>query len=300
MIFQNKKALPFLAMLCALGWSLAYPLIKMGYSELGIYPDDLGNKILFAGIRFFAAGILVLITGALQKRKLFIGRSEAPLLLSFALVNTTLHYLFSYIGLSYIPSSRSTILDSMGGFLLIVLSCLIFDDDTFSKTKVIGCLLGFCGIAVINIAPIGTLFSDISFMGDGMILLNACCAAGGGLITRLISKKMDMLAATGYGMGIGGFLLILTGIFTGIQHSWNMTAKGVAIVISLILISAVCFGIYNMLLAYHPISKVAIYNALIPVFGVIFSALLLNEPFMWQYAAAGLLVASGIYVVNKK
>ncbi|MDY3791355.1 MAG: DMT family transporter [Oscillospiraceae bacterium] len=300
MIFQNKKALPFLAMLCALGWSLAYPLIKMGYSELGIYPDDLGNKILFAGIRFFAAGILVLITGALQKRKLIIGRREAPLLLSFALVNTTLHYLFSYIGLSYIPSSRSTILDSMGGFLLIILSCLIFDDDTFSKTKVIGCLLGFCGIAVINIAPIGTLFSDISFMGDGMILLNACCAAGGGLITRLISKKMDMLAATGYGMGIGGLLLIFTGIFTGIQHSWNMTAKGVAIVISLILISAVCFGIYNMLLAYHPISKVAIYNALIPVFGVIFSALLLNEPFMWQYAAAGLLVASGIYVVNKK
>lgn len=300
MIFQNKKALPFLAMFCALGWSLAYPLIKMGYSELGIYPDDLGNKILFAGIRFFAAGILVLITGALQKRKLIIGRSEAPLLLSFALVNTTLHYLFSYIGLSYIPSSRSTILDSMGGFLLIILSCLIFDDDTFSKTKVIGCLLGFCGIAVINIAPIGTLFSDISFMGDGMILLNACCAAGGGLITRLISKKMDMLAATGYGMGIGGLLLILTGIFTGIQHSWNMNAKGVAIVISLIFISAVCFGIYNMLLAYHPISKVAIYNALIPVFGVIFSALLLNEPFMWQYAVAGLLVASGIYVVNKK
>ena len=70
MIFQNKKALPFLAMFCALGWSLAYPLIKMGYSELGIYSDDLGNKILFAGIRFFAAGILVLITGALQKRKL--------------------------------------------------------------------------------------------------------------------------------------------------------------------------------------------------------------------------------------
>lgn len=300
MIFQNKKALPFLAMLCALGWSLAYPLIKMGYSELGIYSDDIGSKIFFAGIRFFTAGILVLITGALQKRKMKIGVSAAPLLLLFALVNTTFHYLFSYIGLSYIPSSRSTIIDSMGGFILIILSCLIFDDDSFSKTKLIGCFLGFCGIVVINIAPIDTFFSDISFMGDGMIFLNACCAAGGGLITRLISKKMDTLAATGYSMGIGGLLLILTGFFMGIQNSWNMTVKGVTIVILLILISAVCFGIYNMLLAYHPISKVAIYNALIPVFGVIFSTLLLNEPFMWQYAAAGLLVASGIYVINKK
>lgn len=299
MIFQNKKALPFLAIFCALGWSLAYPLIKMGYSELGIGSNDLGSKILFAGIRFFAAGALIMPLAALQKRKMNIGRIEAPLLFAFALVNTALHYLFSYIGLSYIPSSRSTILDSMGSFLLIILSCVIFEDDKFSKNKIIGCLLGFFGIAVINIAPIGELFSGITFMGDGMILLNACCAAGGGIITRIISKKMDMLTATGYGMSIGGLLLIAAGISAGIQNAWKLTAVGIVIVIALILISAVCFGIYNMLLAYHPISKVAIYNALIPVFGVIFSALLLNEPFMWQYAAAGMLVASGIYVINK-
>lgn len=62
---------------------------------------------------------------------------------------------------------------------------------------------------------------------------------------------------------------------------------------------AVCFSIYNMPLAYHPISKVAIYNALIPILGVMFSSILLKEPFMWQYVLAGGVVASGIYVINK-
>ena len=279
MLFRNEKLRPLLAILCALGWSLAYPFIKLGYGELQIDSADLGSKILFAGIRFFAAGLLVLAFSAVQKRKLAVTRKEVPWLTLFALVNTALHYLFSYIGLSYIPSARSTILDSMGSFFLIILSGLFLEDDTFSVKKIAGCLLGFCGILTISITPGGGLFSGISFLGDGMILLNACCAAGGGILTRFISKKMDMMTATGYGMSAGGLMLLLVGLMVGVRQPWNLSLWGVTILFVLVLISAVCFGIYNMLLANHPISKVAIYNSLIPVFGVMFSSLLLREPF---------------------
>ena len=299
MLFKNEKT-RLLAIFCALGWSLAYPFIKLGYAELQIDSADLGSKILFAGIRFFAAGLLVLAFSAVQKRKLTVTRKEVPWLTLFALVNTALHYLFSYIGLSYIPSSRSTILDSMNVFFLIVLSELFLEDDTFSIKKIAGCLLGFCGILTISINPGGGLFSGISFLGDGMILLNACCAAGGGILTRFISKKMDMMAATGYGMSAGGLLLLLVGLMVGVRQPWNLSLWGVTILFVLILISAVCFGIYNMLLANHPISKVAIYNSLIPVFGVMFSSILLKEAFAWRYILAAGLTAAGIYVVNRK
>lgn len=300
MLFRNEKLRPLLAILCALGWSLAYPFIKLGYGELQIDAADLGSKILFAGIRFFAAGLLVLAFSAVQKRKLAVTRKEVPWLTLFALVNTALHYLFSYIGLSYIPSARSTILDSMGSFFLIILSGLFLEDDTFSVKKIAGCLLGFCGILTISITPGGGLFSGISFLGDGMILLNACCAAGGGILIRFISKKMDMMTATGYGMSAGGLMLLLVGLMVGVRQPWNLSLWGVTILFVLVLISAVCFGIYNMLLANHPISKVAIYNSLIPVFGVMFSSLLLREPFSWQYILAAGLTAAGVYVVNRK
>ncbi|MBR3738602.1 MAG: EamA family transporter [Eubacterium sp.] len=56
---------------------------------------------------------------------------------------------------------------------------------------------------------------------------------------------------------------------------------------------------YNLLIANHPISKVAIFNALIPVLGVMFSSVLLGEPFKWQYLAAGLSVAFGIAIINR-
>lgn len=299
-MIQSEKMRPFLAAFCAFGWSLAYPLIKLGYGELGIASSDLGSKILFAGIRFFVAGLLVLLVGAVQKRELKFGPSAFPVLFAFALVNTALHYLFSYIGLSYIPSSRSTILDSMGAFFLIISACLIFPDDRLSGKKALGCLLGFLGIVSINLGKTDSFFADISFRGDGMILLNACCTAGGGILTRFVSKKMNMLVATGYGMTIGGLLLIAAGVGVGIQNPWVLTGKSITILAALILISAVCFGIYNSLLTYHPISKVAIYNALIPVLGVMFASVLLREPFLWQYVLAGAFVAAGIYVINQK
>ena len=55
MLFKSEKARPILGLACALGWSLAYPFIKLGYGELQIASTDLGSKILFAGIRFLMA-----------------------------------------------------------------------------------------------------------------------------------------------------------------------------------------------------------------------------------------------------
>ena len=298
-IFSNRKTAPFWAFFCAAGWSLAYPLIKLGYAQLHIASDDLGSKIGFAGIRFLFAGILVTILAIIQKRKFKVEqKSVVAWLLLFALVNTALHYLFSYVGLGYLPSSRSTILDSMNGFFAIILSCIIFEDDKFSKFKALGCILGFGGILLINIEPGQNFFQGISFRGDGMILLNALCGAFGGIITRIISKKMDMTVATGLSMTIGGGLLCIISVIIGPASKWTINIKSIITMVGLILISAVCFGVYNQLLAYHPISKIAIFNAFIPILGAIFSSIILGEPMRIKYIIAGCMVAFGVYIMN--
>lgn len=298
---KSKKWLPVLALMCSVLWALAYPLIKLGYRELNIAPNDLGSKVLFAGIRFFFAGALVLlITGATNHTKKKISKSAWGWLLLFAIVNTSLHYLFSYIGLGYIPSARGTIIDSMGSFLLIILSCIVFSDDRMGWNKVLGCVLGFSGIVIMNVEPGKFMLENISFLGDGMILLNAVFAAFGGVVGRIVSRKMDMTLATGISMAIGGGILCVVGLCIGVGQSWHMSVVGITIIVALTLISAISFSIYNSLIANHPISTVAIYNAFIPVFGVGFSSLILGERFMIKYLAAGVLVALGIVAVNRK
>lgn len=300
-IFQNRRYKPILAIFCAFGWSLAYPLIKIGYQEFQIDSADPVGKIIFAGIRFLFAGILVLGFCCLKQKKLGLKKkTDLWWLILLAVVNIALHYMFAYIGLGYNPSARSTILDSMGGFFLIILSTILFSDDKLSASKGFGCVLGIAGIVAINIQPEAGSFEHITFRGDGMILLNACCAAFGGIITRIASKKMNIMQATGQSMMIGGALLLVIGLATGINRPWNWSLNGVFILTALVMISALCFGVYNELLAYHPISEIAIYNALIPVLGVIFAALLLKEELKWQYFIAVVMVACGIYLVNRK
>ena len=136
-------------------------------------------------------------------------------------------------------------------------------------------------------------------MGDGMILLNALCSGFGGLITRICSRKMNVNKATGYSMALGGAMMLILGIVTGFRFNWNISVKGICVLMVLVLISAVCFGIYNKLVASYPISRVAIYNALIPVLGVVFAALLLGEALKWQCFVAMFMVASGIFVTNR-
>lgn len=299
-IFRDDKYKTILSVICAVGWSLAYPFIKLGYREFQISPDDLGGKILFGGVRFFMAGLLVTLFCMLRGESLSLhNRRDIWWLILLAVVNTALHYTFAYIGLGFNASARSTILDSLGGFILILLSTMIFADDKMSAAKIVGCLLGLGGILVINIEPGTKLFENITFRGDGMILLNALFSALGGLITRVVSKKMNIMMATGLSMMIGGAIMLAAGLIVGPNSPWVIGGKGLAVLFVLIMISAVCFAIYNELLAWHPISKIAIYNALIPVLGVIFAALLLKEEMKWQYLISVILVAAGIYLVNK-
>lgn len=93
-------------------------------------------------------------------------------------------------------------------------------------------------------------------------------------------------------------MLVLTGLASG-GTLGVPGAEGIAVLLGLICISTVSFSLYNKLLTCNPIGKIAIFNSLIPVVGVLSSCLILHETFYLKYAIAALLAAAGIYVINK-
>ena len=255
--------------------------------------------MLFAGIRFFLSGIIVLAM-ARQKGKSF--RVDTPrswwFILLFALLNTTLHYAFFYIGLSHAPGARSAIINSLSVFLVVIFACLFFKSDKMTLRKALGCLLGFAGIFALNDPFSGSSDGDFTFLGDGFIVLNALCGAAAGLLTRGVSKRVDIFVGTGYSLSLGGALLIIPGLMFG-GFLPRITLVGLLYLSLLIAISTVGFGLYNKLLSCNPVGKIAIFNSLIPVVGAVTSCLCLDEPFYWKYLVAGTLATLGIYVINK-
>ena len=73
--------------------------------------------------------------------------------------------------------------------------------------------------------------------------------------------------------------------------------------IYLALVSAVAYSLWGMLLKYNPISRVAVFGFMNPVFGVILSAWLLREgaqAFGPISLVSLVLVCAGIYIVNSR
>ncbi len=298
-IFQRPVWVTVFALTAAIAWGWAYPLIKLGFKEFLITQDMTASKILFAGIRFTFSGLIILAVAKAARRDFHVRKPlDWGYITLFALINTTFHYACFYIGLSNSYGAHAAILNSMGVFLLVILACVFFKSDKMTLRKVAGVLIGAAGIVALNLGGETSGGSGFTLMGDGMIILNATCSAVAGLMTRGLSKRVDVFVGTGYGLAIGGALLIVPGLLGGGTLP-QVTLTGIVILLLLILISSLGFTLYNKLLSCNPVGKVAIYNSLIPVVGAVTSCLCLREPFYWKYVIAGALAALGIYIINK-
>ncbi len=296
-IFQKPVWVVVFALTAAIAWGWAFPLIKVGFNAFGITPDMTGSKMVFAGIRFATAGVIILCVARSSGRSF---KTSVPgdwwFILAFALMNTTLHYFFFYIGMSHSEGSRAAILNSLSTFLVVLLACAFFSSDKLTPRKILGCTMGFSGILALNLG--GAESGQFTWLGDGMIIINAICSALAALMTRGLSRRVDVFVGTGYSLSIGGMLLIIPGLMLGgtLPH---VNVTGIVCLLLLIAISAVGFALYNKLLSCNPVGKVAIYNSLIPIVGAVTSCLCLGETFHLKYALAGGLAALGIYIINK-
>ena len=296
-IFQRPVWVSLFALTAAIAWGWAYPLIKLGMTEFGIVSDMTACKMLFAGIRFFVSGLIILAMAQMSHRPFGIrSNNDWWFILLFSLLNTTLHYAFFYFGLSHNAGARSAILNSMSVFLVVLFACVFFKSDKLTVRKVLGCVIGFLGILALNTG--GKDSGRFTFLGDGMIILNALCGASASLLIRGLGKRVDVFVGTGYSLSLGGLLLMVPGLLAGGTLP-VFTAFGVIDLLLLIAISTIGFSLYNKLLSCNPVGKVAIYNSLIPVVGAVTSCLCLGETFYWKYVVAGVLSALGIYIINK-
>ncbi len=298
-IFTYKPTVVLFAITTAITWAFAFPLIKIGFELFQIDNSDTGAKTLFAGIRFFLAGILTMIIAKVNKNSFKLGGSKnIGLLAVFSVVNTTLHYFFFYIGLSNLSGSRSAIIDSLSTFILIIFACIFFKNEHLNIKKVVGCIFGFLGILFININVGANDNTAFSLQGDGMLFMSALSSALGGILTRLVTKKVNPLVATGISLAFGGLLLIIVGIILDGKIT-VITAGGLFVLLILVLVSAIGFSLYNKLISCNPVGEIAIFNSLIPIFGAILSCLILKEPFYFKYITSALLVVFGVYIINK-
>ena len=298
--FSRPAAVFFGSMACCLLWGSAFPAIKVGYRFFEIASEDSASQILFAGLRFSLSGLLVLIFASLSRRKAVVPtRASAGPILVLALFQTILQYLFFYIGLAHAAGTRSSIINGSSAFLAILISALIFRQETLTGRKIAGCVLGLAGVVLVNLGGGGFGF-DMTLTGEGFILFATTAYAMSTVLIRRFSQKNDPVLLSGAQFFIGGLVLALLGLAFGGRIT-HFTAGGIALFAYLVLLSSAAYTLWSVLLKNNPVSRISVYSFMIPVFGVILSALFLRESsaFNLRTLAALALVSAGIYIVNR-
>ncbi|MEZ2584330.1 DMT family transporter [Kluyvera intermedia] len=298
-LFSRKNVVYLSAAFCCLLWGSAYPAIKSGYEIFQIAADDIPTKIVFAGYRFLFAGLLLLLLALAQRKPIArLSPRQFGQLTLLGLTQTSLQYIFFYIGLAFTTGVKGSIMNATGTFFSVLLAHFIYQNDKLSYNKTLGCILGFAGVMVVNFNS-GLLDFSFSLLGDGSVVLAAFILSAASLYGKRISQTVDPTVMTGYQLALGGLALVVGGYLSG-GHLTFHGISSVAILGYLTLLSSVAFALWSILLKYNRVGMIAPFNFLIPVSGSVLSAIFLGENiFEWKYALALVLVCSGIWWVNK-
>lgn len=301
-ILQKTPIAALLALFCSALWGSAFPCVKIGYDLFGIDKASTPSIILFAGVRFFIAGIMVIIIGSIIHKKPLVPKpAEIPKVMLLSLFQTILQYLFFYIGLANTSGVKSSVIEGMSVFVCILVSALIFRLEKLTLAKMAGCILGTAGIIAINLDS--SLVSDINFTGDGFILISTVAYAISSVLIKRFSADTDTMMLSGWQFLFGGAVMSVIGLLLGGRFEYGkIGVEAVLMLMYLAFISACAYSIWSLLLKYNPVSKIAVFGFMNPVCGVLLSAVLLGETeqaFRLEAAAALVLISAGIFIVNR-
>ncbi len=279
-------------------WGSAIPFIKLSYAELSIGKDDLFEQLLFAGYRFVGAAIMIMLFMKLFGRTIRYQRGSMLGILRVSAAQTFFQYLFFYVGVSLSTGIQGSIISGTTTFFQIVIAYFLFKGDTINSRKLIGLVIGFLGVIIVNVGK-GDLTLQFG-IGEWLVLIAMFFGGLGNVLAKSEAAKMEIMYLTAYQMLIGGLGLFVIGAAKSGLMPFTFTFSSFSMLVYLAVVSAVSFVVWNSVMKYNQVGKVSIYLFLIPVFGVFLSTFILGEQLSILVFAALSLVAVGIVIVNRE
>jgi drug/metabolite transporter (DMT)-like permease len=299
-LFTWPPAVFFWALICALLWGSAFPMVKAGFVMLDIQHST-GGKLYFAAYRFFLAGLMIFAGVAVSGRSVVLphDRDYGAMVLT-GLLQTTLQYIFFYIGLSNTTGVKASIIIGSGSFFLALFSHLWFKDDPISLRKSAGLILGFLGIVLVNIQG-DSLDFHMTLTGEGFILLTALSSTLALVIVKKTAVRVYPPLMSAYQLVIGAAALFLFALFFDPPTVLTFTGRSMVLLLYLSFLSAAAFSLWYLLIQYNRLSSMAVYRFLIPVCAVLLSvALIDDEHLRWPALAALVLVCLGMVLTARE
>lgn len=294
--FTTRARILGIVLFCSILWGSAFPAIKHVYDIWAM--DSMSTRLLFAGIRFIIAGLLVLVLIRRPAPWERIRRADWRLLLGFSLLQTVGQYLFFYLALSISSGILGSLLVSAGSFWWVLLAPHLL--RTPPPTTRHYAILTMCAIGIIIAVYAPGAGAGNPLLGGVLFLASSLSGTLGVIVLQPLSKSLDVTTATGFSLFSGGIILCVLGIPSIGEIGAFADIRVAGTTLYLALVSATAFTLWNRLTRLYPVNILAGYRFLIPLSGVVQSALFISveSPGIGIYLG-GSIVILGIYLLSR-
>ena len=277
---------------CCAAWGFNQVAIKI--SLAGVSP------LLGAGLRSLVAAALLWVWCRLRDEPLLVADGTWAYGLLLGLLFAA-EFVFIYGGLAFTTASRSVIFLYSAPFFVALGAHVVIPEERLTWTRAAGLVVAFVGLCLGFVDALH-LPSRRELLGDGLEL-------AGGLIwganTVIIKARRDARMTPQrtlfYQLSISAVALIGLSALVGERGLIAVTAPVVAaLAYQAVIVAFVSYLIWFWLLQRHPASGLAAFSFWTPLFGVLAGWLVLGDRLSGNLWAAAVLVAAGIYLVNRR
>ncbi|MEH0022609.1 MAG: DMT family transporter [Desulfobacter sp.] len=285
------KGVALLIILCA-SWGLNQVAMKVGIG--GIPP------VLQAGFRSTGSALLVVVW-MISRGQNILERDGTLWWGILAGILFSLQFILLFWGLEFTNASRSAVFLNTSPFVVALGAHLFIRTESLTRVQVLGLVLAFFGIMAAFRESM-CLPSREMLMGDAMVL---GAAVAWGAATVLIKATPLTRISPGktllYQLGVSAPILFLASLALGeggIRHLGPAVTASLAY--QIVWVAFITYIAWFWLIRKYPVSRIAPFAFLTPLFGVMAGALILGEPVTLFLVCALALVGTGIYLVNRK
>jgi len=282
----------FLLILLSAIWGGAFTLNKIA---LDLYTPE----VIVAGRLIVGSAFLIVLIYFIYRRFSF-NLSQLNYYLFMSLVGIVIPFIAIINGQRNIDSAMAGILMATMPITTILLSHFFLVDEKINQQKFIGFLISFFGVFILIYRE--DLFINNSFSKTLISQLQVMLGSTLYSIAAIYGKKYKMTdpvsASTGTILFATFFMLIYLIFIDESNVSIPMLLVNYNILLLGILCTAIATIIYFQILQTAGASFLSIMNFLIPLWAILFSILILNDDFSWNYIFGLLIILSGIKLAN--
>jgi len=287
---QAKSGDIFLLLLLGAIWGSSFFNIKIATYSYEPYT--------LALIRVILATVPMLIVSSFYKIKIQAFSKNWKIYALVGLCNLTIPFSLIAIGTNKIDSYLAAMLMSTTPITGSILAHFFIKDEKITFLKSLGIILGFSGILLLFFDKL--IINESNYLFVLLIILGSTFySISGILILKKLKKSGNVNVTTSTLIWSLITLLPLSFILEEPFQSTPTLKSTLSLIYLGVVATGFAWWLRFKILAKNGIVFQTQVTYLIPIFGVIFGALILDEQITWKVLTSLIIIMSGIYIVKK-